>query len=172
MSLSHDFVIYGFFLSKASTFDSLLCWIWVPTYHTAPYYEAIIWAKFDPNLSGPCNFFFRLAIPSQPFASWEQQLNWVVISGEWLPHADRAVRRLCRLCLHGRLHGTLPSLWQNRYGIKVDLYRSRRFKQPDHCFFQRLLIGIVFGFIVGCADMYFVIRQLLEEDGIKLKKIE
>ena len=25
---------------------------------------------------------------------------------------------------------------------------------------------------VGCADMYFVIRQLLEEDGIKLKKIE
>jgi len=37
---------------------------------------------------------------------------------------------------------------------------------------SRLLIGIVFGFIVGCADMYFVIRQLLEEDGIKLKKIE
>ena len=38
--------------------------------------------------------------------------------------------------------------------------------------FSRLLIGIVLGFIVGCADMYFVIRQLLEEDGIKLKKIE
>ena len=38
--------------------------------------------------------------------------------------------------------------------------------------FPRLLIGIVLGFIVGCADMYFVIRQLLEEDGIKLKKIE
>lgn len=37
---------------------------------------------------------------------------------------------------------------------------------------SRLLIGIVLGFIVGCADMYFVIRQLLEEDGIKLKKIE
>ena len=52
------------------------------------------------------------------------------------------------------------------------MYRSRRFKQPDYCFIQRLLIGIVFGFIVGCADMYFVIRQLLEEDGIKLKKIE
>ena len=38
--------------------------------------------------------------------------------------------------------------------------------------FSRLLIGIVLGFVVGCADMYFVIRQLLEEDGIKLKKIE
>jgi len=37
---------------------------------------------------------------------------------------------------------------------------------------SRLLIGIVLGFVVGCADMYFVIRQLLEEDGIKLKKIE
>jgi len=36
----------------------------------------------------------------------------------------------------------------------------------------RLLLGIVLGFVVGCADMYFVIRQLLEEDGIKLKKIE
>lgn len=36
----------------------------------------------------------------------------------------------------------------------------------------RILLGIVLGFVVGCADMYFVIRQLLEEDGIKLKKIE
>jgi len=36
----------------------------------------------------------------------------------------------------------------------------------------RLLLGIVLAFVVGCADMYFVIRQLLEEDGIKLKKIE
>jgi len=36
----------------------------------------------------------------------------------------------------------------------------------------RLLFGIICGFVVGCADMYFVIRQLLEEDGIKLKKIE
>jgi len=36
----------------------------------------------------------------------------------------------------------------------------------------RLLLGILAGFLVGCADMYFVIRQLLEEDGIKLKKIE
>merc|ERR1712059_146913 len=38
----------------------------------------------------------------------------------------------------------------------------------------RLLFGIVCGFAVGCADMYFVIRHMLEEDGIKLitKKID
>jgi len=37
----------------------------------------------------------------------------------------------------------------------------------------RLLFGIICAFIVGCADMYFVIRQMLEEDGISLaKKIE
>jgi len=37
----------------------------------------------------------------------------------------------------------------------------------------RLLFGIICGFVVGCADMYFVIRQLLEDDGILLsKKIE
>lgn len=36
----------------------------------------------------------------------------------------------------------------------------------------RLLLGIIAGFVVGCADMYFVIRQLLEEDGIMLKKID
>ena len=34
----------------------------------------------------------------------------------------------------------------------------------------RLLAGIICAFIVGCADMYFVIRQLLEEDGILLSK--
>jgi len=34
----------------------------------------------------------------------------------------------------------------------------------------RLLFGIICGFAVGCADMYFVIRQLLEEDGIVLAK--
>lgn len=37
----------------------------------------------------------------------------------------------------------------------------------------RLLFGIICAFIVGCADMYFVIRQMLEEDGISFaKKIE
>jgi hypothetical protein len=36
----------------------------------------------------------------------------------------------------------------------------------------RLLLGVVAGFAVGCADMYFVIRQLLEEDGIKLRDID
>ena len=34
----------------------------------------------------------------------------------------------------------------------------------------RLLFGIICAFIVGCADMYFVIRQMLEEDGILLAK--
>jgi len=34
----------------------------------------------------------------------------------------------------------------------------------------RLLFGIICGFVVGCADMYFVIRQLLEDDGILLSK--
>lgn len=34
----------------------------------------------------------------------------------------------------------------------------------------RLLFGIICAFIVGCADMYFVIRQMLEEDGISLSK--
>lgn len=34
----------------------------------------------------------------------------------------------------------------------------------------RLLFGIICAFIVGCADMYFVIRQMLEEDGIILAK--
>jgi len=34
----------------------------------------------------------------------------------------------------------------------------------------RLLAGIICAFIVGCADMYFVIRQMLEEDGILLAK--
>lgn len=34
----------------------------------------------------------------------------------------------------------------------------------------RLLFGIICAFIVGCADMYFVIRQMLEEDGILLSK--
>jgi len=34
----------------------------------------------------------------------------------------------------------------------------------------RLLFGIICAFIVGCADMYFVIRQMLEEDGITLAK--
>lgn len=34
----------------------------------------------------------------------------------------------------------------------------------------RLLFGIICGFVVGCADMYFVIRQLLEDDGIHLSK--
>jgi len=34
----------------------------------------------------------------------------------------------------------------------------------------RLLFGIICGFVVGCADMYFVIRQLLEDDGILLAK--
>ena len=34
----------------------------------------------------------------------------------------------------------------------------------------RLLAGIICAFIVGCADMYFVIRQMLEEDGILLSK--
>jgi len=34
----------------------------------------------------------------------------------------------------------------------------------------RLLFGIICGFAVGCADMYFVIRQLLEDDGIILAK--
>jgi len=34
----------------------------------------------------------------------------------------------------------------------------------------RLLFGIICGFCVGCADMYFVIRQMLEDDGILLAK--
>ena len=34
----------------------------------------------------------------------------------------------------------------------------------------RVLFGIICAFIVGCADMYFVIRQMLEEDGILLAK--
>jgi len=34
----------------------------------------------------------------------------------------------------------------------------------------RLLFGIVCGFVVGCADMYFVIRHMLEEDGYTLSK--
>lgn len=35
----------------------------------------------------------------------------------------------------------------------------------------RLLFGIICAFIVGCADMYFVIRQMLEEDGIDRKSV-
>ena len=34
----------------------------------------------------------------------------------------------------------------------------------------RLLIGIVVAFVVGCADMYFVIRHMLVEDGVILIK--
>lgn len=34
----------------------------------------------------------------------------------------------------------------------------------------RLLIGIICGAVVGCADMYFVIRQMLQEDGVILTK--
>ena len=34
----------------------------------------------------------------------------------------------------------------------------------------RLLFGIICAFVVGCADMYFVIRQMLEADGISLSK--
>ena len=34
----------------------------------------------------------------------------------------------------------------------------------------RLLAGIICAFVVGCADMYFVIRQMLEEDGYTLYK--
>jgi len=34
----------------------------------------------------------------------------------------------------------------------------------------RLLCGIVAGFAVGCADMYFVIRHMLAEDGVRLVK--
>jgi len=30
----------------------------------------------------------------------------------------------------------------------------------------RLLVGILCAFVVGCADMYFVIRQMLEADGV------
>merc|ERR1711874_23166 len=30
----------------------------------------------------------------------------------------------------------------------------------------RLLIGIVVAFVVGCADMYFVIRHMLVEEGV------
>ena len=41
--------------------------------------------------------------------------------GERLPDAYRPVCRLCCLCLHGWLYGPLPSLWENRHGIKVVL---------------------------------------------------
>ena len=34
----------------------------------------------------------------------------------------------------------------------------------------RLLFGIICGAVVGCADMYFVIRQMLKEDGIDIAK--
>ena len=34
----------------------------------------------------------------------------------------------------------------------------------------RLLIGVLFGFAAGIADLYFVIRQMLDDDGIRLAK--
>jgi hypothetical protein len=34
----------------------------------------------------------------------------------------------------------------------------------------RLLIGVLVAFVVGIADLYFVIRQMLDDDGIRLAK--
>lgn len=34
----------------------------------------------------------------------------------------------------------------------------------------RLLIGVLCGFVAGVADLYFVIRQMLDDDGIRLAK--
>jgi hypothetical protein len=34
----------------------------------------------------------------------------------------------------------------------------------------RLLIGVLMAFVVGIADLYFVIRQMLADDGIQLAK--
>jgi Endoplasmic reticulum-based factor for assembly of V-ATPase len=34
----------------------------------------------------------------------------------------------------------------------------------------RLLIGVLCGFLAGIADLYFVIRQMLDDDGIRLAK--
>jgi hypothetical protein len=34
----------------------------------------------------------------------------------------------------------------------------------------RLLIGVLVAFVVAIADLYFVIRQMLDDDGIRLAK--
>ena len=31
---------------------------------------------------------------------------------------------------------------------------------------KRLLAGIIFGFVVGVADLYFIMRHFLEEEGV------